>query len=102
METMLSATAVTKLEDGKLMLATTYDGLFIEQDGKWERILSGFQKRIRDLQSSGNVVYGVGDEGIFIRSMDCGDNWTIQRFPTKATSWNVCSNKSGSSYCTWG
>lgn len=94
-ETMLSATAVTKLEDGKLMLATTYDGLFIEQDGKWERILSGFQKRIRDLQSSGNVVYGVGDEGIFIRSMDCGDNWTIQRFPTKATSWNVCSNKSG-------
>ena len=27
---MLSATAITKLRDGKLMLATTYNGLFIE------------------------------------------------------------------------
>ncbi|KEK22239.1 hypothetical protein [Bacillus gaemokensis] len=95
METMLSATAVTKLDDGKLMLATTYDGLFIEQNGEWKQILNGFQKRIRDLHSNGNVIYGVGDEGIFIRSMDRGDNWTIQRFPTKATSWNVCSNESG-------
>ena len=46
-ETMLSATAITKLRDGKLMLATTYNGLFIEQDGEWKQILNGFQKRIR-------------------------------------------------------
>ncbi|KFN04064.1 hypothetical protein D0U04_13515 [Bacillus clarus] len=95
METMLSATAVTKLNDGKLMLATTYDGLFIEQDGEWKQILTGFQKRIRDLHSGGNVVYGVGDEGVFIRSMNGGEDWTIQRLPTKATSWNVCSNENG-------
>ena len=48
-----------------------------------------FSKRIRDLHSEDNVVYGVGDEGIFIRSMNGGENWTVQRFPTKATSWNV-------------
>ncbi len=95
METMLSATAITKLRDGKLMLATTYNGLFIEQDGEWKQILHGFQKRIRDLHSEDNVVYGVGDEGIFIRSMNGGENWTVQRFPTKATSWNVCSNIEG-------
>ena len=57
--------------------------------------LTGFQKRIRDLHSEGNVVYGVGDEGVFIRSMNGGETWTIQRFPTKATSWNVCSNENG-------
>ncbi len=83
METMLSATAITKLRDGKLLLATTYNGLFVEQDGEWKRILNGFQKRIRDLHSEDNVVYGVGDEGIFIRSMNGGENWTIQRFPNK-------------------
>lgn len=94
-ETMLSATAITKLRDGKLMLATTYNGLFIEQNGEWKQILNGFQKRIRDLHSEDNVVYGVGDEGIFIRSMNGGENWTVQRFPTKATSWNVCSNIEG-------
>ncbi len=44
METMLSATAITKLRDGKLLLATTYNGLFVEQDGEWKRILNGFQK----------------------------------------------------------
>ena len=27
--------------------------------------------------------------------MNGGENWTIQRFPTKATSWNVCSNVQG-------
>ena len=61
----------------------------METDIKW------FSKRIRDLHSEGNVVYGVGDEGIFIRSMNGGENWTVQRFPTKATSWNVCSNVQG-------
>jgi len=94
-ETEFSATAITKLRDGKLLLATTYNGLFIEKDGEWKQILTGFQKRIRDLHSEGNVVYGVGDEGVFIRSMNCGETWTIQRFPTKATSWNVCSNVQG-------
>lgn len=44
METMLSVTAITKLRDGKLLLATTYNGLFVEQDGEWKRILNGFQK----------------------------------------------------------
>ncbi|EEK72202.1 MULTISPECIES: WD40/YVTN/BNR-like repeat-containing protein [Bacillus] len=95
METMLSATAITKLRDGRLLLATTYNGLFIEKDGEWKQALTGFQKRIRDLHSEGNVVYGVGDEGVFIRSMNGGETWTIQRFPTKATSWNVCSNENG-------
>ncbi len=94
-ETMLSATAITELRDGKLLLATTYNGLFIEQDGEWKKILNGFQKRIRDLHSEGNVVYGVGDEGVFIRSMNGGSAWEVRRFPTKATSWNVRSNKNG-------
>ena len=44
-ETMLSVTAITKLRDGKLLLATTYNGLFVEQDGEWKRILNGFQKQ---------------------------------------------------------
>ena len=61
----------------------------METNFKW------FSKRIRDLHSEDNVVYGVGDEGIFIRSMNGGENWTIQRFPTKATSWNVCSDVQG-------
>ncbi|MBY0598614.1 hypothetical protein [Bacillus bingmayongensis] len=95
METMLSATAVTKLEDGKLILATTYDGLFMAQSGEWKQVLTGFQKRIRDLCSNGKMIYGVGDEGIFVRSMDGGENWSVKRFPTKATSWNVCSNEHG-------
>ncbi|MDM5189206.1 hypothetical protein QUF99_18450 [Bacillus sp. DX4.1] len=95
METLLSATAVTTLEDGKLILATTYDGLFVQENGEWKQILNGFQKRIRDLHSDGDMIYGVGDEGIFIRSMNGGKNWTIQRFPTKATSWSVCSDTKG-------
>lgn len=45
-ETMLSATAITKLRDGKLLLATTYNGLFVEQDGEWKRILNGFQNEL--------------------------------------------------------
>ena len=45
-ETMLSATAITKLRDGKLMLATTYNGLFIEQNGEWKQILNGFQNEL--------------------------------------------------------
>ncbi|WP_459500170.1 WD40/YVTN/BNR-like repeat-containing protein [Bacillus sp. C1] len=95
METMLSATAVTKLEDKKLILATTYNGLFMVQNRKWKQVLPEFQKRIRDLCSNGKMIYGVGDEGIFVRSMDGGENWSVQRFPTKATSWNVCSNADG-------
>ena len=38
----------------------------METNFKW------FSKRIRDLHSEDNVVYGVGDEGIFIRSMNGG------------------------------
>ena len=45
-ETMLSVTAITKLRDGKLLLATTYNGLFVEQDGEWKRILNGFQNEL--------------------------------------------------------
>ena len=28
------------------MLATTYNGLFIEQDGEWKQILNGFQNEL--------------------------------------------------------
>jgi hypothetical protein len=27
--------------------------------------------------------------------MDGGESWNVQRFPTKASSWNVCSNGTG-------
>ena len=28
------------------MLATTYNGLFIEQDGEWKQILNGFKNEL--------------------------------------------------------
>lgn len=94
-EKLLSATAVTRLEDGKIILATIQNGLFMQEDNKWRPIFIGFQKRIRDLHSNGNMIYGVGDEGIFICSMDGGRDWEVKRFPTKASSWSVCSNEDG-------
>lgn len=95
METLLRATAVTRLEDGKMLLATTNKGLFLQEEGKWKLLWHGFNKKIRDLDSNGPLIYGVGDEGIFLRSLNGGIDWMVQRFPTRASIWNVCSNLQG-------
>nr|WP_239534607.1 hypothetical protein [Priestia taiwanensis] len=83
------------MQDGRFILATTHQGLFLREQNTWKCLLTGFTKRIRDLHSDGKIIYGVGDEGIFIRSMDGGESWDVQRFPTKASSWNVCSDGEG-------
>lgn len=49
----------------------------METNFKW------FSKRIRDLHSEDNVVYGVGDEGIFIRSMNGGRTGQFSVFQQK-------------------
>lgn len=95
METLLSATAVTKLEDGKMLLATTHEGLFIREENEWKSLWAGCDKKIRDLDSNGDFIYGVGDEGVFLRSLNGGKDWTLRRFPTASSIWNVCSNVQG-------
>ncbi|WP_100333568.1 beta propeller repeat protein [Bacillus alkalisoli] len=95
MESLMSATAVIWLQDGKLLLATTETGVFIKERGKWNPCLHTGSRKIRDFHESGEHIYGVGDAGLFIRSSSGGYGWTIKRFPTKATVWNVSSSELG-------
>lgn len=95
MESLMSATAVKWLQDGRVLLATSQSGVFIKERGKWNPCLHIGTKKIRDFHESGAYIYGVGDAGLFIRSSSGGNGWTIKRFPTKATVWNVSSSQNG-------
>ncbi|MGG3891183.1 WD40/YVTN/BNR-like repeat-containing protein [Metabacillus fastidiosus] len=90
----LMATAVTRLEKGEVVLAAK-NGIYIRDTEKWSRSLNDLNHAIRDLISEGNMIFGVGDKGIFIKSENGGLNWTIRRFPTKASIWSICSNSKG-------
>jgi hypothetical protein len=93
-ERLMSATAVTRLEKGEIVLATK-NGIYIRDTEKWSRSLSNLNVTIRDLVSVGSMIFGVGDRGIFIKSKDRGLNWSIRRFPTKASIWSICINSNG-------
>jgi hypothetical protein len=95
MKNMFSSTAVTRTEKGNVVLATLNNGLFTLEDGKWINTLPGLNKQIRDLKSAGKVIYGAGDNGIFIRSKNDGIDWDIKQFPTKASVWSISCNTKG-------
>ena len=94
MNNLLSSTAVTRTEDGSIVLATS-ENIFIEENGKWICTLSLSNYQIRDLTCSGGIIYGAGDNGIFIRSTNGGNDWLVEHFPTKANVWSIVSNGRG-------
>lgn len=94
MNNLFSSTAVTRTEDGSVVLATNKN-IFIEEDGKWISTLTLSNYQIRDLKCADGVIYGVGDKGIFIRSTNGGVDWLIEHFPTKANVWSIVCNAKG-------
>jgi hypothetical protein len=70
MKNMSSSTAVTRTENNSFVVATVSEGLFIEKNGIWMNVLPQLNYPIRDLKCTGEIIYGAGDKGTFIRSTD--------------------------------
>lgn len=88
------ATAVTKALNGDYFLAVDSGILLIKKDGT-EKLLLKLQYRILDLIYCDSMIYGVGDCGTFIRSLDYGLTWDVTKLPTTGSIWSVCSDKTG-------
>lgn len=95
MGTFLSATAVTKVENGGYLIATDQEGIFVKNEGDWKKTLHLPNTRILDLKSTGQFVVGVGDAGLYISSRDGGRTWSKKRFHTNSSMWSVCCNEDG-------
>ncbi|MCI3921135.1 hypothetical protein MO973_12900 [Paenibacillus sp. TRM 82003] len=93
-ETFMSATAVTRLSNGDIVVAAK-DGVYVRSGEVWIRSLTSLGKRIRDLTSQQEKVFGIGDGGTFIKSTDGGRSWTARRFSTQAPGWSICSDATG-------
>lgn len=93
-ETFMSATAVTRLSNGDLVIAAG-DGVYVWSGDTWVHALTSLGKRIRDLTSQQEMVFGIGDRGTFIRSIDGGSSWTVKHFPTQSHGWSICSDANG-------
>ncbi|OIJ18739.1 hypothetical protein BKP45_15760 [Anaerobacillus alkalidiazotrophicus] len=88
------ATAVTKGLNGDYFLAVDKGILLIRKDGT-EKTLIQLENRILDLTFIDSIIYGVGDNGTFIRSTDYGHTWDVSTLPTTGSMWSICSNKNG-------
>ncbi|PEL09892.1 hypothetical protein [Bacillus sp. AFS017336] len=95
MNNMFSSTAVTRTENGSTIIATVNNGIIIDNDGNRTFSFPTIKNQIRDLKCVGRTIYGVGDNGIFIKSINEGKDWNIEQFPTKASVWSVCCNAKG-------
>lgn len=95
MGSFLAASAVTKMDNGAFLIAAEHEGIFVKNKNDWVKILNLPNKRILDLTSSGQNIYGVGDSGLFIRSTNGGGNWEIKQFHTNSSMWSVCCNEDG-------
>ncbi|MGO4887620.1 WD40/YVTN/BNR-like repeat-containing protein [Anaerobacillus sp. MEB173] len=93
-ECLLGATAVTRGNNGDYFLAVNKGIILIKKDGSKQQIIQ-LDTRILDLKCSGDILYGVGDEGTFIRSLDYGKSWTTQKMKTLGPIWSVCCNEDG-------
>ncbi|WP_166240331.1 WD40/YVTN/BNR-like repeat-containing protein [Paenibacillus turpanensis] len=93
-ETFMSATAVTRVGNGNLVVATK-EGVFVRTGDTWIHSFMSLGKRIRDLTSQQERVFGIGDEGTFIKSTDGGRSWIARRFSTQASGWSICSDSKG-------
>lgn len=90
-----SGTAVTKDFRGNYVLAVTGGISRLNKEGLQRKVLP-LNTRILDLSSTSNgVIYGVGDNGIFIRSLDWGETWVIHRLPTSMSIWSISCSDSG-------
>lgn len=88
------ATAVTKGIDGDYFLAKNEGILLIKKNGT-EKELLALDHRILDLTFVNSVIYGVGDKGTFIRSIDYGASWEISQLGTSGSIWSICANHNG-------
>lgn len=95
MGTFLGATSVTKLNNGAFIIAADHEGIFVKQQDEWVKTLTLTKERILDLKSTGQIVYGVGDAGLFIMSKNGGETWRMKRFHTNSSMWSVCCNNEG-------
>lgn len=95
MNNMFSSTAVTRTENGSTIIATVNNGIIIDYEGNRTYNFPLIKNQIRDLKCVGRIVYGVGDNGLFIKSSNEGKDWIIKQFPTKASVWSVCCNSNG-------
>ncbi|SDZ09809.1 hypothetical protein SAMN05421736_10667 [Evansella caseinilytica] len=88
------ATAVTKAHNGDFFAAVDSGISLIHRSGT-EKMLIQLDRRILDLTCMKNTIYGVGDNGIFIRSSDYGETWQTTTLPTKGSIWSVCASEHG-------
>jgi hypothetical protein len=95
MKNISSSTAVTRTENNSFVVATVSEGIFIEKNDIWMNVLPQLNYHIRDLKCTGEIIYGAGDKGTFIRSTDEGNTWIIERFPTTASVWSISCNSKG-------
>ncbi len=89
-----AATAVTKALNGEYFLAINNGISLIKKDGTEKKLLQ-LENRILDLTFLENIVYGVGDKGTFIRSLDYGRTWDCISLPTLGSIWSICANHKG-------
>ena len=95
MNNTFSSTAVTRTESDSIVIATVNNGIILEKDGKRTNSFVLLNNQIRDLKSVDRFIYGVGDNGLFIKSVNDGKDWLVKQFPTKASVWSVCCNSKG-------
>lgn len=91
---LLGATAVTKGTDGDYFLAVNEGIVLIKKDGSKSTQLK-LKSRILDLKCNGQTLYGVGDEGTFIKSVDYGNTWVTKKMKTRGSIWSLCCNDEG-------
>lgn len=88
-----SATAVVSHPDG-YFLAVNGGILLLNKTGKERKVLD-IDVRILDLKCSGDIIYGIGDNGVFIRSKDCGLTWEKRKLSTSGSIWSISCNEKG-------
>lgn len=88
------ATAVTKALNGDYILAANNGIILVKKNGIQKELLK-LDYRILDLTFNDSNIYGVGDNGTFIRSTDYGCTWEMTTLPTSGSIWSICTNNNG-------
>ncbi|MGD7009066.1 exo-alpha-sialidase [Metabacillus sp. 84] len=89
------ATAVENMMDEGFAVAVRNEGLYkYSPAGDWRSLLKT-RERIRSIATYGGIIFGGGDRGLIMRSMDNGRTWTSAILPTNAAIWSIAVSKEG-------
>ncbi|MFC0270727.1 WD40/YVTN/BNR-like repeat-containing protein [Metabacillus herbersteinensis] len=88
-------TAVVSSSMGGYFVAVKGEGIYYySPQGTWKRVFST-EQRILTIMEIGHTLFGAGENGMILRSMDNGETWSKTYFPTKASVWSLTGTNDG-------